>query len=200
MKLRKGDALVVVDVQHDFTDPKGSLYVQGAEKIFPVVRSWINTFAKEKLPIFFTKDWHPADHISFKSEENPSGWPSHCVQKTWGAEIPEEIPYWRATAYSRNGQFQSSGTILKGREQDTDEYSGFAPEDGLGRHLGVFGVRRIFVVGLATDYCVKATVLDGLDSGFEVIVVTDAIAGVDVKPGDVDRAIKEMTDAGAKMI
>ncbi len=183
MEPREGDALIVVDVQNDFAHPDGALYVPGAEKIFPVVRKWINTFVHERRPIFITKDWHPPDHISFDE------WPNHCVQNTWGAEIPEVIPSWRATKF-----------IRKGKEQDKDEYSGFAPKDGLGTMLKDSEIKRIFVVGLATDYCVKATVLDALNLGFEVMVVQDGISAVNVNEGDDAKAIDEMCSAGAVMI
>ncbi len=188
MKLREGDVLVVVDVQNDFAHQNGSLYVQGAEKIFPVVRDWINKFAKKKLPILLTKDWHPPDHVSFESKENPNGWPPHCVQNTWGAEIPETVPSWRGKQ------------ILKGQDKDKDEYSGFAPKDGLGQVLRCLEASRIFVVGLATDYCVKATVLDALDRRFGVIIIKDGMAAVNIKEKDGENAIRDMRQRGASTL
>lgn len=184
MKLKKRDALVVVDVQNDFAHPDGSLYVPGAMEAIPTIVEWLKKFEKKQLPIFLTMDWHPTRHISFDT------WPEHCVQSTWGAEIHEALLD-IGLVYK---------TVFKGVDPNEDQYSGFAPANGLGQKLNEHEVKRIFVVGLATDYCVKATVLDGLDNGFEVVVVSDGIAGVNVNPGDVSQAIKEMEDAGAVIL
>lgn len=187
MKVREGDALVIVDVQNDFADSKGTLYVKGSEKIFPNVKLWIDKFVRENHPIFLTKDWHPVDHISFKNADNPNGWPVHCVINTWGADTHPSI-----NVPGENWEY-----VLKGIKKDVEEYSGFAPGNGLDQRFKKYGIKRMVVVGLATDYCVKATVLDGLKQGYDVSVVSDAIAGVDINPGDSSRATHDMVSAGA---
>lgn len=189
MEPRKGDALVVVDVQNDFAHPDGSLYVPGAVEVIPTIVEWIEKFKKKRLPVIFTMDWHPNDHISFDT------WPKHCVQSTWGVSLHQAI---------RDLHIELD-IVTKGEDVDKDEYSGFAIgpagyASSLVHKLVSRDTKRIFVVGLATDYCVKATVLDGLGGGFKVIVVSDAIAGVNINPEDVALAIKEMEDAGAVML
>ncbi len=189
VKIREGDALVVVDIQNDFAHLKGTLYVQGAEGIFPVVHRWINAFVEEGQQIFLTKDYHPIDHISFKNETNPNGWPPHCVANTWGAKIHDAIMDIRA----------GWDFVLKGQDKNKEEYSAFAPSDGLESRLNSYGLKRIFVVGLATDYCVEKTVVDGLVKGFKVVVIENGIAAVNINEGDGTTAIRVMRDAGAKI-
>ncbi len=181
---RKGDALIVVDVQNDFVS--GTLPVPGAEEAIPRMVEWIAKFHSLGLTRHFTIDWHPPDHFSFDL------WPPHCVQDTWGAELHPRILAARSVFLTR---FIS---IPKGVDRLVDQYSGFESGVLLPR-LASLGVERVFVVGLATDYCVKATVLDGLNLGLEVVVPTDAIAGVNLEPGDVKSALREMEDAGAVM-
>ncbi len=189
MELKKGDALIVVDVQNDFVT--GALAVPGAEKAIPRMVEWIARFHDLGLTRHFTVDWHPADHCSFKG--HGGAWPPHCVQDTWGAELHRRMQTALSVFLSR---FTS---IPKGVDRHVDQYSGFESDVLLPR-LEELDVSRLFVVGLATDYCIKATVLDGLSAGFEVVVVRDGIAGVNVNPGDVAQAIKEMEDAGALML
>lgn len=188
MEPRKGDALVVVDVQNDFAHPDGSLYVPGALEAIPTIFEWISKFHRLGLTKHFTIDWHPADHISFKGHGGV--WPPHCVQGTWGAELHPRILTALSVFLTR---FVS---IPKGVDRLVEQYSGFETSMLLPR-LEKLDVGRIFVVGLATDYCVKATVLDGLSAGFEVVVVSDGVAGVNINPYDVARALKEIEDAGA---
>ncbi len=178
MKINKDkDALLVVDVQNDFC-PGGALAVPDGDKIVPVTNSLVRRFEK----IFTTQDWHPLNHISFK--ERGGDWPPHCVAETEGAAFHPDLDVGRAIH------------ILKGNEPDREAYSGFQGTD-LADRLRRAGVERIFVCGLATDYCVRATALDGLKSGFPVVVVTDAVKGVEVNPGDSEAALAEMKDAGA---
>lgn len=185
VKVGKGDALVVVDVQRDFL-PGGALPVPRGDEVVPVLNRYIELFTGKGLPVVFTRDWHPADHVSFKGRGGH--WPPHCVQGTPGAEFAP-------------GLTVPEGAIIvsKATSRDKEAYSGFDGTD-LHEKLQEFGIKRIFVGGLATDYCVKATVLDGLKLGYEVYLLSDAVRGVDVNPGDSDRAIEEMASAGAVAI
>jgi nicotinamidase/pyrazinamidase len=177
---RKKDALVIVDLQNDFC-PGGALAVPDGDKIVPVVNALIPKFEN----VFTTQDWHPADHISF--EAHGGSWPPHCVVGTPGVDLHPRLI------------IENTIQIHKGGESDKETYSGFQDTD-LEDQLKNRGDVRIFVCGLATDYCVKATVLDGIRSGFEVMVIADAIKGVEVKPGDSDAAIESMKNAGATII
>lgn len=175
-------ALIIVDLQNDFC-PGGSLAVPDGDRIVPVVNELIERFSGAGLPIFATRDWHPEGHISFKAQGGL--WPPHCVQNTTGVEFHPEL------------RLPDSATIIsKADTRERDAYSGF---DGtnLEALLKEAEVDQVVVCGLATDYCVKATVLDGLKAGFKVIVVEDAIRGVDVEPGDSRKALAEMKEAGA---
>ncbi|MFB0515003.1 MAG: bifunctional nicotinamidase/pyrazinamidase [Candidatus Neomarinimicrobiota bacterium] len=175
-------ALIIVDLQNDFC-PGGSLPVPDGDSIVPILNKLIETFSQAQRPIYATRDWHPEGHCSFKAQGGI--WPTHCVQHTHGAQFHPDL------------QLPESATIIsKADTQDRDAYSGFdgTPLEAL---LKEAGVDQIVVCGLATDYCVKATVLDGLKAGLGVIVVEDAIRGVDVQPGDSQKALAEMGQAGA---
>ena len=178
-------ALVVVDVQKDFC-PGGALPVPDGDKVVPVLNTYVTKFVDRKLPIFFTRDWHPEDHISFKARGGP--WPPHCIQNSPGAEFHPDliIP-------------PGSVIVSKATESDKDAYSGFQGT-ALAEQLTQHKVRRLFVGGLATDYCVKNTILDGLDEGFEVVFLYDGSRGVDVQKGDSEKAIDEMLRKGAILI
>ena len=177
------DALIIVDVQRDFCSG-GALPVSEGDKIVPVLNRYIEKFSKAEALIVATRDWHPPNHISFKSRGGT--WPPHCVQGTPGAEfhpdlnLPAEVKI-----------------VSKASSPDKEAYSGF---DGtsLEEELKNAGIRRVFVGGLATDYCVKSTVLDALKLGFKTVLLLDAIRGVDVKPGDSEKAINEMFRKGAE--
>lgn len=171
-------ALVIVDVQHDFL-PGGALGVPGGDQVIdPILRE-----ADKVGLVVATRDAHPHDHSSFASEGGP--WPVHCVDGTHGAELHPSI-----------AALPAKRTINKGTNKAVEQYSGFS-----GTHLGTMlkaeGFNKVIVAGLATDYCVKATVLDALAEGFEVEVLSDGIRGVDVQPGDSERAVEEMRAAGA---
>ncbi len=177
---RKKDALVIVDLQNDFC-PGGALTVQDGDKIIPVVNALIPKFEN----VFTTQDWHPADHISFEAQGGT--WPPHCVVGTPGVDLHPDL------------KVEGTVQIHKGGDSDKETYSGFQGTD-LEDQLKDRGVERIFVCGLATDYCVKATVLDGIRSGFEVLVIAHAIKGVEVNPGDSNAAVENMKGAGATII
>jgi len=182
IKLREKDALIIVDLQNDFC-PGGALAVPEGDKIVPVLNAYIERFSNSKSLIVATRDWHPENHISFA--EQGGIWPKHCVQNTKGAEFHPDL------------KLPSDSIIVsKATEPDKEAYSGF---DGtnLDKLLKGKGVTRLFVGGLATDYCVRATVLDALRLGFCVFLLLDAIKGVNVQPEDSERAIVEMLEKGA---
>lgn len=180
-------ALIVVDVQNDFC-PGGALAVPQGDKVIPPLNSLAERFAAEGLPVVATRDWHPEDHESFEAQGGP--WPPHCVQGTEGAGFHPELDLPEGTV-----------EIRKGTDPDAEAYSGFLGQAGDGRGLAEVlrdeGVERVFVGGLATDYCVKETTLDALDEGLEAFLLLDATRGVDVEEGDVEAAVDEMVEAGA---
>ncbi len=178
--VRATDALVVVDVQNDFC-ASGALAVPGAENIFDNVNRLLPRFRH----VLATKDWHPANHSSFQAQGGP--WPPHCVQDSHGAEFH---PALNASTIQR--------VIYKGKDVAAPGYSGFEAT-GLADQLRQAGVSRVFVCGLATDYCVRATTLAALENGFQAVAVTDAMAAVNATPGDGQRALEEMRSAGAEL-
>ena len=182
VKLSPKDALIVVDMQRDFM-PGGALPVPEGDKIIPRLNQYTKLFNSLGLPVFFTRDWHPPDHISFK--EQGGVWPPHCVQNTEGAMFHKDL------FIPQDNRF----IISKGTSKDFDAYSGFQGTilDSL---LKERGIRRVFVGGVATDYCVKNTVLGAINLGYEAFLLLDGIKGVDVNPGDSERAIEEMLRAG----
>lgn len=180
-----GDALIVADIQRDFL-PGGSLAVAGGDEVVPVLNRCLAHFAARGLPTFATRDWHPPNHVSFRSRGGP--WPPHCVIGTPGAEFDDAL---RLPARTR--------IVSKASNPDRDAYSAFDGTE-LERLLREAGVRRIFVGGIATDYCVRWTVLDGLGLGFAAAVLADAVRAVDVDPGDGEAAIEQLRRAGADVV
>jgi len=182
------DALLIVDVQNDFC-PGGALPVPRGDEVVPVLNRYAERFHAAGAPVFASRDWHPERTRHFKAWGG--AWPPHCVQGTPGAAFHPELRL-------------PPGTVIvsKGQDPEQDAYSAFqaVTDEGLGfaAALGARGVRRLFVGGLATDYCVRASVLDALKEGFEVVVLEDAVRAVDVQPGDGARALEEMTAAGAR--
>jgi nicotinamidase-related amidase len=185
IRLQTGDALIAVDVQNDFL-PGGSLAVPQGDAIVPALNRYLAAFAARALPVFATRDWHPAKHCSFK--EQGGIWPPHCVAATRGAEFA------RGLALP-----QSAVLISKAATPEADAYSGFGGTD-LGARLRAGGSTRLYVGGLATDYCVLNTVRDALAEGFAVLVLEDAIRAVDLNAGDGARALAEMQRLGARAI
>jgi len=181
------DALLLVDVQKDFCEG-GKLAVSEGDQIVPVLNQYIEEFKAAHLPVFATRDWHPEQTIHF----NTGGgvWPPHCIQGTAGAEFQPDLAL-----------FEDVVIISAGTRPDEQGFSGFEGKDGAGKPLLDLlhgqGVERLFVGGLATDYCVRSTVLDALRLGFRVVLIKDAIRGVDLKSGDSQRAIEEMIREGA---
>ncbi len=183
LALRAGDALVVVDVQVDFL-PGGSLAVPHGDEVVPVLNRWLAAAAARGLPVFATRDWHPPDHCSFRAQGGP--WPPHCVAGSAGA------------AFAPGLRLPPGATVVsKATGPDRDAYSGFEGTD-LDARLRAAGARRLLVGGLATDYCVLATVRDARRLGLEVLLLADAVRAVEVRPGDGARALEEMRRAGAR--
>lgn len=185
MKPTVSDALVVVDVQRDFC-PGGALAVAGGDEVVPIINQLIKHFDH----LVFTRDWHPADHCSFSPapQYHDKSWPVHCVAGSSGAAFVEGLD---VPAHAL--------IVDKGTAIDKEAYSGFEGTT-LAETLRGRGVASIVVCGLATDYCVKNTALDGLRHGFRVTVVQDACRGVDVPPGTADAALHEMAAAGVHLI
>ena len=185
MANEKKKALIVVDVQNDFC-PGGSLAVADGTAVVPPLNRLMKEFLDRGEPVFKTRDWHPAQTKHF--EAHGGTWPVHCVQNTPGAEFhPDLIDDPRITIVS------------KGIDESADGYSGF---DGtnLAEILREQGVEEVWVGGLATDYCVKHTVLDARGAGFEVKALADAMRPVNLKPRDGEQAIEEMRKAGAEIV
>ncbi len=195
--------LLLVDIQNDFT-PGGALAVNEGDKIIPLV----NELQKHFDLVVATKDWHPAGHGSFASSHpgrQPGDiidlnglpqilWPDHCIQNSPGAAFHPQLDTARIDKI-----------ILKGTDPGIDSYSGFydnghRQDTGLKDYLRGQGVRELYVCGLATDYCVKFTVLDAISAGFETYLIRDACRGVELKSGDVARALEEMTAAGGHIV
>jgi nicotinamidase/pyrazinamidase len=181
----KSDALIVVDVQLDFL-PSGALAVPHGDEVIPVLNHYLEAFGRLQLPVFATRDWHPANHCSFQGQGGP--WPPHCIAGTPGAGFAAALSF-----------PQSTEIVSKGVLQQAPGYSGFELT-GLGWRLRQLACKRLFIGGLATDYCVRATALDALREGFEVLVLEDGIRAVDVEPGDGARALEELEARGAKRV
>lgn len=171
--------LLIVDVQNDFC-PGGALAVTDGDKVVPVINRLLGHFDV----VVASKDWHPAASIHFKK------WPPHCVRDTAGAEFHPQL---------LRGKIQQ--VFLKGTQDKDDGYSAFeATNVDLGTYLRQADITELFVVGLATDYCVKASALDSAKSGFHTYVVTDAVAAVNVRPDDGAHALEEMKRAGITLL
>lgn len=183
------DALVIVDVQNDFC-PGGALGVKDGDQVVPIVNRYAEKFAARGAAVFASRDWHPERTKHFKAYGGV--WPPHCVQGTSGADFHPALKLPADTT-----------VVSKGMDPDSDAYSCFQAEteDGMPfiATLAERGIQRLFIGGLATDYCVKSTALDALKESFEVVVLEDASRAVDVSPGDGARALEEMRAAGARV-
>jgi nicotinamidase/pyrazinamidase len=197
------NALILVDLQNDFVEG-GALAVPGGRALIPRVNEIQGHFDL----VVATQDWHPANHGSFAANHPGKKvfdsielgslpqtlWPVHCVQRTHGADFVSGLNRERWAA-----------VFQKGTDPEIDSYSGFFDNDkrratGLGDFLKKRGVNRVYVLGLATDYCVKFTALDAVSLGFQTTLIEDASRGVDLRPGDVSVAVEEMRHAGVKII
>jgi nicotinamidase/pyrazinamidase len=186
-------ALVVVDVQNDFADPSGALYVRGGETVVPLIDQEIERAAPEGALVVYTQDWHPPSTPHFAKDGGI--WPVHCVGDTWGAAFHPDLVV--------------TGPVVRKGSEGGDGYSAFTvrdPESGqtsptsAEELLRERGVERVAICGLATDYCVVESVIDARMLGFTVEVLGSAISAVDLEPGDGERAITRMRDAGAEIV
>ena len=185
-------ALIVVDVQNDFADPGGSLFVKGAPEILPLVNSEARFATDAGAFVVYTQDWHPESTPHFAKDGGV--WPVHCVGGTWGAEFhPALSVVGPSVRKGMNGEDGYSGFTMK------DPTSGETIPTELEGLLRERDVRNVLVVGLATDYCVSTTALDAIRLGFRTEVLQDAIAAVDLNPGDASRAIGAMSAAGCSL-
>jgi nicotinamidase/pyrazinamidase len=178
-----GDVLLITDIQKDFL-PGGALPIDNGNEIIPVLNEYIRNFYAPKAHVLVSRDWHPTDHVSFNTQGGP--WPPHCIKDTNGAEFSSDLKLPKHTLI-----------ISKATEPNHESYSAF---DGtiLANELKRLGVKRMFIGGLATDYCVVNTVLDARKLGIETVVLMDATLGINVNPGDVDSAIETMVTNGAQ--
>ena len=183
--LKADDALLIADIQNDFL-PGGALGISSGNEILPVLQAYVHRFHSKGLPIFLTRDWHPPNHCSFRSQGGP--WPVHCVAGLLGSLPPRtfETPF-------------SAVIIYKAIDPDQEAYSAFQ-NTPLQRHLRAIGVRRLFIGGLATDYCVLNTVTDARSLGYDVFLLIDGIKAVNVLPDDGRNAEQEMIRLGARPI
>jgi len=184
MKFKK--ALLVVDVQNDFC-PGGALGIKDGDKIIPAINRYIKIFVSKKLPVFVSRDWHPRKTGHFKK------WPVHCVQNTKGAAFHPKLKLPKEAIL-----------LYKGMDSREDSYSVFQAKDQNGMAfpdlLRILGIEEIYIGGLATDYCVRFSTRDALKEGFKVKILLDAVKGVNLKPEDSVKAIREMVRGGARKI
>jgi nicotinamidase/pyrazinamidase len=183
-----GRALLLVDVQNDFC-PGGALPVPEGDRVIPVLNRMVEQFERRGHPVYASRDWHPAETTHFRAHGGP--WPPHCVAESSGAQFHPKL------------RLPSDAIVIsKGQNRNDDGYSAFegVTEDGraLADDLRKRGISELYVGGLATDYCVRATVLDARRAGFDVTVLTDGIAGI--APEDTSRALDDMQQAGASLV
>jgi nicotinamidase/pyrazinamidase len=188
-------ALLVVDVQNDFADPKGSLYVQDGEEVIEVINLEIGRALAAGAAVVYTRDWHPPNTPHF--EKHGGKWPVHCVRDTWGSEFHPEL------------RVVDDGHHIRKATGFEDGYSGFSVyrletgetgDTGLERLLRDRGIERVVIGGLATDYCVKETGLDAARRDFDTVVLRDAVRAVDLEEGDGERALHELEQAGVQLV
>jgi len=186
-------ALLVVDVQNDFADPEGGLYVSDGEKVVPLINEHIDAAREAGAKVVYTQDWHPPETPHF--EKDGGTWPVHCVRDTWGAELHPDL--------------EVDGPVVKKGVDGGDGYSGFSVRDPvsgeedateLGSLLEEAGVRRVVVTGLAGDVCVKETALDARRLGYEATLPVATTRFVELEAGDGERALQEMRDAGVTVL
>jgi nicotinamidase/pyrazinamidase len=185
-------ALVVVDVQNDFADPAGSLFVRGGDEVVGRINDELQKATSEGAFVVYTQDWHPPSTPHFAKDGGV--WPVHCVAGTWGAELhPGLVVAGPSVRKGSNGEDGYSGFTMRDPTTGEDRPTEL---DGL---LQLLAVERVVICGLATDYCVRGTVLDARRLGYRTDLLTDAIAAVELAPGDGARALAEMAEAGAAL-
>jgi len=188
-----GTALLVVDVQNDFADPTGSLHVPGGDAVIPFINAQVEAALAAGAHVYYTQDWHPPSTPHFARDGGI--WPVHCVADSWGAALHPDV--------------HVAGAIVRKGRHGEDGYSGFTmrdPRSGETRPTELLGmlreaaVERVVIVGLATDYCIKATALDALADGYPTLVLASGIRAVDLAPGDGQRAMADLRAAGATVV
>lgn len=190
-----GDALVVVDIQNDFAHPDGSLFVAGGESVVERINEEIAAAREGGALVVYTQDWHPPETPHFV--DHGGTWPVHCVRDTWGSDFHSGLDLVADAPLVRKGTGEEdgySGFTVRHLASDADIRTDLDPL------LRAAEVTRLVVVGIATDVCVKATVLDGVELGYDTTVIADATAAVELQPGDRDRSLAEMSDVGATVI
>jgi len=205
----KNDALIIIDIQNDFI-PEGSLPVEEGDLIIEGINEVANNFKNNIRNVILTQDWHPEGHLSFASSHSgmnpgdefqsedgaigPVLWADHCVQGTKGAEFHDDL--------DKN---LASLILRKGRNPKVDSYSAFLENDkktetGLAGYLRSVNIKRIFVCGLALDYCCYYTAMDAVDFGFNVYFIIDLTRGIDFPPGNISRSVENMKKKGIKFV
>jgi nicotinamidase/pyrazinamidase len=188
-------ALLVTDVQNDFADPGGSLYVNGGDHLVPVVNREMERAREAGALVVYSQDWHPESTPHFRKDGGV--WPVHCVGGSWGADFHPELRVLEDAEYLKKGTGGEDGySVFTVRDPRTGTEASTALELILKEH----GIRRLVIVGLATDYCVQETALDARRIGFETAVLRDAVAAVNLEEGDGDRALEAMHDAGVEVL
>ncbi len=183
---------MVVDLQNDFADANGSLFVPGGEEVVSRITDEVQQAAAGHSLVVYTQDWHPPSTPHFAKDGGI--WPVHCVAETWGAELhPGLVMMGLVVRKGSNGEDGYSGFTMR------DAISGEERPTELEALLREGKIARVVVCGLATDYCVRGTVLDARRLGFDTVVLTDAVAAVELAPGDGGRALQEMAEAGAEL-
>lgn len=182
IKIQPNDILLITDMQNDFL-PGGTLAIPGGDQIIPV----LNKLSKQFPRVIASQDWHPANHISFKRRNGQ--WASHCVQRTPGAELHADLD-----------QSKLSLIVRKAFDPEIEEYSLFTERSQLASMLIGAGIKRVFIGGVATDYCVRNSALDALRRNLEIHIVTDAVRGIDLSPGDSKRALDEIEESGGFLV
>lgn len=178
------EALIIVDVQNDFC-PGGSLAVTEGDQVVEPLNNFAKVVRQMRMPIILTRDWHPkiTTHFDF--------WPTHCIQETEGAKFHPKL------------NLENALILSKGMDETEDAYSGFASRNEEGINLEEIlkesNITRVYIGGLATDYCVKATAIDAIKKGFRTTLLTDAIRAVNVNPGDEKKALTEMIAEGVEL-
>ena len=190
-----GTALLVVDVQNDFADPKGSLYVNGGERIIGRITEHIRAAEAAGSAVVYTQDWHPPVTAHFAKDGGI--WPVHCVHGTWGAQFHPELLVLPDAPVVRKGTGGEDGYSAFSVR---DPLSGDVRRTQLGELLRERGIERVVIAGLATDYCVKESGLDAVRLGFHPTVLADAVRAVDLQPGDGERALEALEAAGAELV
>lgn len=206
IELRKEDSLIIIDMQNDFL-PTGALPVDGGHEIISSINSLAEKFHKQGNIIIMTQDWHPPGHHSFASSHNkepfepfesegigPVLWPDHCVQGSKGAEFHPDIK-----------EIFANAIIRKGYHPNVDSYSAFIENDmrthtGLSGFLDTLGIKRVFLCGLALDYCVYYSAIDGRNLGFDVVLPIDLSKAIDSPPGHLSNALQTMIDEGVQFV